>query len=308
MKQSSGPWQTTGYLLAYAGIYGATLLRLHQREHFDLSDPLLVLVVVGICFSGLAWWFTRRVDPLPLTTRWPSREVALLACYLIAAAAFIAWGFNAIETGVHSEPLRSVILLAAKLIVFVFLPLALFHQLWGYSFRDLIVVSPESWHHWKPALWMSLVMIVFQLAFGRGLSQIRHSGMPIWLLIIGIPACYIWLLIEVGLVEEFFFRGLLQSRLSAWLHSEAGGIVLASLLFGLAHAPGLYYRTGKTLEAVGPHPSWLVAVGYSVVIISAPGFFMGVLWSRTRNLLLLMTVHAAGDLVPQLAPMLKTWL
>jgi CAAX protease family protein len=308
VKQSSGLWQTSAYLLAYGGIYAITLLRLHQLEHFDLSEPLLVLVVMGIGFSALAWWFTRGVNHLPFTIRWPGREVVLLGCYLIAGAAFIAWGFNAIETGVSSEPLRSVVLLAAKLAVFVFLPLALFHQLWGYSLREFLVISPELRQHWKPALWMSLVMIGFQLAFGRGLSEIRHSGLPMWGLIIGIPACYIWLLIEVGLVEEFFFRALLQSRLSAWLHSEAGGIVLASLLFGLAHAPGLYYRTAKTLEAVGPHPSWLMAVGYSIVVVSVPGLFMGVLWSRTRNLLLLMMVHAAGDLVPQLAPLMKAWL
>jgi uncharacterized protein len=308
VKQSSGLRQTSGYLLAYAGIYAITLFALHRVEHFDVSEPLLVLVVVGIGFSGLAWWFTRQVNPLPFTIRWPGREMALLACYLIVVAAFIAWGFNAIEAGIASERLRWVVLLAAKLAVCVLLPLILFHQLWGYSFRDFFVISPDLRQQWRPALWMSLVMILFQFVFGRGLSEIRHSGVPTWALIAGIPACYIWLLIEVGLIEEFFFRALLQSRLSAWLHSEAGGIVLASLLFGLAHAPGLYYRTGKTLEAVGPHPSWLMAVGYSIVVISVPGLFMGVLWSRTRNLLLLMTVHAAGDLVPQLAPMMKTWL
>ena len=308
MKQSSSLLQTSGYLLAYAGIYAVTLWRLQQHEHFDLSEPLLVVVVVGICFSGLAWWFTRGVTPLPFTIRRPGREGAFLACYLIAVAAFIAWGFNAIEAGVPSEPLKSVVLLAAKLAVFVFLPLAVFHQLWGYSVREFLVIGPELRRQWKPALWMSLVLIAFQLAFGRGLSEIRHSGVPMWGLLVAIPACYLWLLIEAGLVEEFFFRALLQSRLSAWLRSEAGGIVLASLLFGLAHAPGLYYRTGKTLEAIGPHPSWFMAVGYSVVMISVPGLFMGVLWSRTRNLLLLMTVHAAGDLVPQLVPMIRTWL
>lgn len=307
MKLSSGLRQTSGYLLAYGGIYAITLFALHRVEHFDVSEALLVLVVVGIGFSGLAWWFTRRVDPFPFTIRWPERETALLACYLIGAAAFIAWGFNAIEAGFASERLKSVALLAAKLAVFVFLPLALFHQFWGYSFREFLA-NREFQRQWKPALWMSLVLILFQLGFGRGLSEIRHSSLTAWALIVGIPACYIWLLVEVGLVEEFFFRALLQSRLSAWLHSEAGGIVLASLLFGLAHAPGLYYRTARTLEAVGPHPSWLMAVGYSIVVISVPGLFMGVLWSRTRNLFLLMTVHAAGDLVPQLAPMMKTWL
>jgi len=134
------------------------------------------------------------------------------------------------------------------------------------------------------------------------------GGFAPWKLAVGIPLVFAFLLIEVGLVEEFFFRTLLQSRLSAWLKSEVGGVVTAALLFGLVHAPGLYFRPAATQEGVGPHPSLLTAVGYSVVITSVAGLFLCVLWSRTRNLLLVMVVHAAGDLVPNLAPMIRNLL
>jgi hypothetical protein len=60
------------------------------------------------------------------------------------------------------------------------------------------------------------------------------------------------------------------------LRSDVGGIALTSLLFGLAHAPGLYLRPGMTQEAVGAHP-WLMAVGYSIVITSVAGVLLGVL-------------------------------
>jgi len=40
---------------------------------------------------------------------------------------------------------------------------------------------------------------------------------------------YLWLVVEVGLVEEFFFRALLQSRLSVFLRSEVSGIVLGKV-------------------------------------------------------------------------------
>ena len=53
-------------------------------------------------------------------------------------------------------------------------------------------------------------------------------------------------------MEEFFFRVLLQTRLSAVLKSKLGGIVLASLIFGLARAPGLYLRTAITQEGLPP--------------------------------------------------------
>ena len=308
MARTSTSWWTSPYLLGYAIVYAVWLFLLHRVEHFGLSEPLLLILIVGLGFSALAWWFTRRAEPLPLAVRQPDREAMLLAAYLVAVAAFIAWGLNFIESGVRTEPLKSVVILAAKLAVFVLIPFALFRELWGYRIRDFLLPSSEWRRHVRPALWMALIMILFQLVFGRGLSEIRHSGVSTWALIVGIPLAYAWLLIEVGLVEEFFFRTLLQSRLSAWLHSEAGGVVLMSLLFGLAHAPGLHYRTGKTLEAVGSHPSWLMAVGYSIVITSVTGFFLGVLWARTRNLLLLMAVHAAGDLVPNLAPMIRNWL
>lgn len=308
MRQTSTSWVASPFLLGYGAVYALVLSLLHRVEHFGLSEPLMVLVIVGIGFSALSWWFTRRATPLPFAVKEPRREAMLLAAYLVALAGFIAWGLGTIESDVHTEPLKSVVILGAKLAAFVLIPLVVFRKLWGYRMGDFLFPSPQGWQRLSAALWMGLIMILFQLVFGRGLSEIRNSGLPLWALIVGIPAAYAWLLIEVGLVEEFFFRTLLQSRLSAWLGSEVGGVVLMSLLFGLAHAPGLYYRSGKTLEAVGPHPSWLMAVGYSIVITSVAGFFLGVLWAKTRNLLLVMAVHAAGDLVPNLAPMVKHWL
>ena len=70
----------------------------------------------------------------------------------------------------------------------------------------------------------------------------------------------------------------------------------------------LYFRAGHTLEAVGTSPSWLMALGYSIVVTTVAGFFLGVLWARTQNLLLVMAVHAAGDLIPNLVPMVQAWL
>ena len=45
---------------------------------------------------------------------------------------------------------------------------------------------------------------------------------------------WLWLSLEAGLCEEFLFRACLQSRLTAWLQSPAGAIVLTSILFGLS--------------------------------------------------------------------------
>ncbi len=102
-------------------------------------------------------------------------------------------------------------------------------------------------------------------------------------------------------MEEFFFRGLVQARLAALFRSELWALVAMALIFGLAHAPGFYLRPEATGETLGSHPSMIIAIGYSIVITSVTGFFLGILWIRTRNLLLLALIHAAGDLLPNLA-------
>jgi membrane protease YdiL (CAAX protease family) len=154
---------------------------------------------------------------------------------------------------------------------------------------------------------MSLVLVVFQSVAGRGLRDIAEAHVPGETLLLGMPLVFLWLVLEVGVVEEFFFRVLLQSRLSAALRSELGGIVLMSLIFGLVHAPGLYLRTSVTQEGLAAHPSFLMAVGYSIVITSVAGFFLGVLWARTRNFLVLILVHAATDLLPNTLPTLRAF-
>jgi membrane protease YdiL (CAAX protease family) len=145
---------------------------------------------------------------------------------------------------------------------------------------------------------MSALFLAFQAVAGHGLRDIKGAHVPTNILIFGMPIALLWWTLEAGVVEEFFFRVLLQSRLAALLKSELGGIVIASLLFGLMHAPGLYLRTSITQEGLPPHPPLWMAVGYSIVITSIAGFVFGVLWSRTRNFALIAIVHGAGDLLP----------
>ncbi len=95
------------------------------------------------------------------------------------------------------------------------------------------------------------------------------------------------------MVEEFFFRALVQSRL-----------ILSGLVFGLAHAPGFYLRGGGNLDNLGLHPSLFLSIGYSILVLSVSGFFLAIIWSKTKNLWLVMVIHAFGDL-PILVTSLK---
>ena len=42
-------------------------------------------------------------------------------------------------------------------------------------------------------------------------------------------------------------------------------------------------------------------------MVSPIGLMFGVLWARTRSLLLVVLLHGWTDLVPNLAPFVRTW-
>ena len=80
-----------------------------------------------------------------------------------------------------------------------------------------------------------------------------------------------------------------------------------NILFGLAHAPGYVLRDGSAMEAMKEVPSALSAAAYSIAIVSPMGILFGVLWARTRSLLLVVLLHGWADTVPALAPFVRTW-
>ena len=122
---------------------------------------------------------------------------------------------------------------------------------------------------------------------------------------LGLSIAFMWNIIEVGLVEEFFFRAFLQTRLINFLGSPLAGICLASLLFGLAHAPGIYLRSGDKLGPLGEHPSLLNSILYAIVVLSPTGWFTGLLFLRTQSLLAPILVHVAIDTVAHTAEFIE---
>lgn len=292
-------------LVAYLMFYAVMLLAMRQTAAFDLTEPLMVLAILGVGFSLAAWLLTIGIHPLDYPILNPQRELAAVAIYLLPVVAFATWGLDLLHRYVPADPGNAFVILAAKLLVFVVLPAAIMRAEFGYSLHQLAPMSART-RHLLVALGMSLLLLAFQALLGRGLRDLASAHLAPSVLWYGVSLTFVWLAVEAGIVEEFFFRVLLQTRLSAVIQSELGAIVLMSVIFGLAHAPGLYLRTGLTQEGLSPHPSLLIAVGYSIVITSVAGFFLGVLWARTRNFAVVVVVHAMGDLLPNVIPTLRS--
>jgi membrane protease YdiL (CAAX protease family) len=154
---------------------------------------------------------------------------------------------------------------------------------------------------------MGALLLVLQLVAGRGPKTIAELPQPALAIALAAPLALAWFCLEAGLTEEFLFRAALQARAAAWLRSETAAIVAMAVLFGLAHAPGYVLRGAHTMEGFAEAPDPLTAAAYSIAVVSPVGRAFGVLWSRTRNLALVVLLHGWGDLVPNLAGFVRAW-
>jgi membrane protease YdiL (CAAX protease family) len=145
----------------------------------------------------------------------------------------------------------------------------------------------------------------FNLFAGSGAAPLRARKFHGRQVALGLLVAFGWNIVEVGLVEEFFFRAFLQTRLINFLGAPLAGICITALLFGLAHAPGLYLRAGDQGGPLGGKPSLLNAILYTIVVLSPTGFFTGLLFLRTQSLLAPILVHAAIDTVAHAADFIE---
>lgn len=296
--------------------YGVSLAVLWRNKSFAPEDTIVELVIFGLAFPLLAWVTTLRTRPVTLPIQRSAGEMWLLVACLIGVTLYLVWGAALSDalvpaTWLASERGKFFVVFARKLIVFVAIPFVLFRAVFGYRWRDFGLqfagLRALAGNHLPVVLVLSAAILVFQFFLGGGAAPIRRGEFDASQLAIGLPFCFAWLFIEAGLVEEFFFRALLQTRLAAWFRSEVTGVALMALLFGLAHAPGFILRHAGLEEAIGANPSPADSVAYAIVVLSVGGISFGVVWARTKNLFAVMIIHAATDLLPNFAQFAKTF-
>ena len=153
----------------------------------------------------------------------------------------------------------------------------------------LIDVAPLETLHWTPAgfgwgvagILPPLGLLVFCLVVPwrpiRGLRRVvERLLVPLFQQLSVAELALISTL--AGLGEEMLFRGVLQAALAGWLEGTTGlvvGLVVASLLFGFAHAIT---------------PAYLV-------LAALIGAYLGGLWLWTGNLLVPIIAHAGYDFI-----------
>jgi membrane protease YdiL (CAAX protease family) len=227
---------------------------------------------------------------------------------------YITYGGNLVNkilpaNWIENPPVYSIIIFLRKLLFFVLVPFAVY-KFWGFSLQDWgLNKSPVKFFSQRSIIIFLLLAIAascFQYFFSNGAKPFRNGGFNTSQLIIGLPLCFVYLLFDAGLIEEFFFRGFLQSRLSVLLKSTTGGIIVSAIIFGLVHAPGLYLR-GAGSEGIEDQLPFSFFSAYTIVYMSTAGLFLGIIYRKTKNLWLVMAIHAMVDLLPNFNEFIQTW-
>ena len=271
----------------------------------DWSVPIASLGIFGIALSAIIWFLTRKMDPSPVPVARPARESVALLVYLgIYAVLLIGILLGTLKQAIPAGPTQEVVVLAYKLVIHVAIPAAIIVMVGG-TVRPLLDAGIKRRGFWSTLIVLGLLMIALLAVVSPSLKEIGALNLTPGALIPWLLAAFAWIAIEAGLCEEFLFRACLQSRLTAWLQSPAAAIVASSLLFALAHWPGLYFRGGPGVDGWSSDP--LQVAAFTIATLSPLSIALGLLWARSRSLLLVVMVHAAIDVLPFTSEFVKLW-
>jgi membrane protease YdiL (CAAX protease family) len=271
----------------------------------DWTFPFVALVIFAIGLSAVAWLTTRGATAAPIAVMRPMHEsVALLVYLVLYALFFLGYGMGALREGIAAGPGQEIVVTAVKLLVHVVLPAALLLAL-GAQVAPLLKSQLPARQFWLTLAVLGAIITALLAVVSPSLREIGAVNASWATLAWAAPASFLWVAVEAGLCEEFLFRAVLQTRLTGWLKSEWTGIAITSVLFGLAHAPGLFLRGGPGVDGWSTDP-WQV-IAYTIATLAPLSVFMGYVYARTKSLLLCVLLHAAVDFLPNLSDFLKTW-
>ena len=291
-------------LLAYLAIWGVSTGYLAATGG-DWTFPIASLLIFGVALGGVIWFLTRRMNaPSVPVTRPRAESIALLLYVAIYAVLLIGIWLGTVKEAVPPGQTQNLAVLSYKLLIHVLLP-AVIILLLGSRLRPLFDSGAQRPGFWLALIGLSGLMFALLAVVSPSLKQIGALGLAPAAALAWVLASWAWMSVEAGLCEEFLFRACLQSRLTAWLRSPAMAIVVTSLLFGLAHWPGLYLRGGPGVDGWSTDP--LQVAAFTIATLSPLSVALGVLWARSRSLLLVVLVHGAIDALPNTAEFVRVW-
>lgn len=290
--------------LAYALLWGGSTAYLYATGG-DWSTGVAVITIFGLALGGAAWLLTRGADAPRVEVKRPALESGAIIVYLVLyAVLFLGFGMTWARQALPEGQQQELLVMGLKLGVHIVLP-AILLILLGAKLGPITQLGLSGRKFWRTLIVLGLIILALVCVITPSLKQI--SGIPptfetmIW----AVPLGFIWITLEAGACEEFLFRAVLQTRLTSWFNSAWAGVIVTAVIFGLAHAPGLFMRGGPGVDGWSTDP--LQVVAHTIAVLSPIGLTFGLIYARTKSLLLVILLHGLVDVLPNLADFVATW-
>ncbi|MEZ5973233.1 MAG: type II CAAX endopeptidase family protein [Hyphomonadaceae bacterium] len=290
--------------LAYALLWCSATAYLYATGG-DWSSGVAVIAIFGAGLGGVAWLLTRGADAPRIEVTRPTIESGAIILYLaLYAVLFLGFGMTWARQVLPEGQQQELLVMGLKLGVHIVAP-AILLTLLGAKLGPITQLGLSGRKFWRTLIVLGLIILGLICVITPSLKQI--SGIPptfdtmIWAL----PLGFIWITLEAGVCEEFLFRGVLQTRLTSWFNSPWAGVIATALIFGLAHAPGLFMRGGPDVDGWSTDP--LQVVAHTIAVLSPIGLTFGLIYARTKSLLLVILLHGLVDVLPNLAEFVELW-
>lgn len=271
----------------------------------DWIFPLFAMLVFGIGISAIGWWLTMGQTPPPSAIPNPARESKALLIYLLVyGLLFVGVGLGMVKESVAAGPAQEWLVILYKLLIHIVLPLGVLIAVGG-TVGPLFSGASFGWRQALLLLVMAGLMFGLLAVVSPSIRHIAETGLSLSAALPWIMGAWLWVSIEAGLCEEALFRGLLQTRLAAWTGSPVFAILAVSIVFALSHWPGLYLRGGPGTDGWSTNPIQVAA--FTIATLTPLSILFGILWQRTRNLILIALIHGAVDALPYTAEFIGIW-
>ncbi|QSB06323.1 CPBP family intramembrane glutamic endopeptidase [Natronoglycomyces albus] len=259
------------------------------RRSFDTDQEIALFTAIAP--SLVALLLIRLLPPaVPcLHRRLTVAQVAQLPrqAYLLIALALAAPSISllGVVAGIGPYPALHVV----KVVLFLLIP-------WLWLRRDEAGLGFSAFMTWWPhqrwrQLWPLPVVGAFAyLYLFSPVAPPRAEVADVSLAFVIVAAALT--ILTANLLEELFYRVMLQSRLELLL-GRWSAIGLSALLFSLLHVPS--HIQGTSLWSALP-----LTVGTVIAFQGCFGLFMGYLWSRYRNIAVLVLAHSTVNTIPLL--------
>ncbi len=305
---------TKPYVLLFLILYFLAFASALFIYRLPLADLATTILIVGAGFSLLAWLLTKNFHSGLIRKPVFKSEGFILSLLIGWITLYITCGGTFInsllpENIQHDDQWQFFIVIVRKIFVFVLVPFFIY-RIFGFSIKDFGLTLSMRKIFTRKIIFLLIILsasiLLFEYFLSGGAKPIRDREFSALQLLTGLPLTFLWMCIETGFIEEFFFRALLQSRLAVLIKSEWGAILISGLIFGLAHVPGLYLR-GAESEGITEKLSVWFWLSYCIVNMSVAGIFLGIVWAKTKNLYAVIILHAMVDLLPNLGYLINTW-